>query len=170
MSTELQKRVFDKFSQADSSPTRRFGGTGLGLSIARRLLNLMGGEIQVTSEVGQGSRFPFTLPAESAPAPAVPDRPASSAPPPPPWPRNDLAANGLEARHRFEPGRYAAILMDRQMPEMDGFEATRRIRAREANASTRTPIVALTAGASAELDAALLDVLVTNPSAPSGPK
>ncbi len=215
MSTDLQKRVFDKFIQADSSTTRRFGGTGLGLSIARRLLDLMGGEIYVTSQPGKGSRFTFTLPAETAPAPATPDHPSAPAPRLPGLRvlivednvvnqkvavallhrlglETQLAANGLEALHLFEPGRFAAILMDCQMPEMDGFEATRRIRVREAISSTHTPIIALTAGASAEertqalaagmdaflakpvriteLEAALLDALVTNPSAPSGPK
>jgi CheY-like chemotaxis protein len=103
----------------------------------------------------------------------------------------DLAGNGLEALEVFTPGRYAAILMDCQMPEMDGFVATHHIRAREAG-STHTPIVALTAGASAEeraralaagmdaflpkpvrfaeLEATLLEVLATNPSVPSAPK
>jgi signal transduction histidine kinase/ActR/RegA family two-component response regulator len=214
MSPDLQKRIFEKFIQADSSTTRRFGGTGLGLSIARRLIDLMGGDIQLHSEVGQGTRFTFTVPAE--PAPARP--PEAIAPTPAPrfaglrvlvvednavnqkvavallhrlGFETDLAGNGLEALEVFTPGRYAAILMDCQMPEMDGFVATHHIRAREAG-STHTPIVALTAGASAEeraralaagmdaflpkpvrfaeLEATLLEVLATNPSVPSAPK
>lgn len=212
MTTEVQTRIFDKFIQADSSITRRFGGTGLGLSIARRLVELMGGKLQLSSQPGQGSRFTFTLPAESAPSPAMLENPIAPAP----LLRGlrvllvednvinqkvamallsrlgleiDLAANGREALHLFAPGRYAAILMDCQMPEMDGFEATRCIRSQEAN-SSHTPIIALTAGASAEdrtqalsagmdaflakpvrfaeLEAALLHALITNPSASSG--
>jgi signal transduction histidine kinase/CheY-like chemotaxis protein len=214
MSQDLQRRVFDKFIQADSSTTRRFGGTGLGLAIARGLVDLMGGEIQLTSEVGRGSRFSFTIPTEPAPAPALPEH----SPVPGPQlaglsvlvvednPVNqkvalallrrlgltvEVASHGKEALSLFKPGRYAAILMDCQMPEMDGFETTRRIRSRE-ELVPRTPIIALTAGASAdersqalaagmdaflakpvrfaELEATLLDVLITNPSAPSGPK
>lgn len=165
-------RLFDKFSQADASTTRRYGGTGLGLPITRALVELMGGEIAVASRLGEGSTFTVTLPLRrgAALAPAVP---ASAAPASrlelprlrilaaEDNPTNQLvlrallgaldvdltlAANGREALQAFERESFDVVLMDVQMPEMNGMDATRAIRKLEAERGLpRTPIVALTA-------------------------
>ncbi|MBC7952465.1 MAG: response regulator [Rhodospirillaceae bacterium] len=159
--------LFTSFSQADSSISRRFGGTGLGLAISKRLVELMGGEIGVDSEMGRGSRFWFTLPFDDANGPLV----TSAAPEPMPAGRSlavllaeDNAVNrivaervlskaghhvttvgdGAQAVDAMAQGRFDVVLMDVHMPEMDGFEATRRIRALPGPAS-RIPIIALTA-------------------------
>ena len=167
-------RVFERFTQADSSTTRRFGGSGLGLTISRRLVELMGGRIWVESEVGKGSLFAFSAPFEIAtaadrltPAPAG----LGDEPPLPPLrillaedsPDNctitmaylentpyrlEIAETGALACQMFAVGDYDLVLMDRQMPVMDGLTATRTIRAWElANNRAPTPIVALTASA-----------------------
>jgi signal transduction histidine kinase/CheY-like chemotaxis protein len=180
---ERQHLLFKRFSQADSSTTRRYGGTGLGLAISRRLVELMGGEIGMRSEPGGGSTFWFRLPIEVAapadlPEPgAVPPEPAVVRPRPSSLRRvllaedNDvnaklatrllerlgcsveLARNGREAVDMVERIPYQMVFMDCQMPEMDGFEATRAIRAWERATSLdtvagrRLPIVAVTANA-----------------------
>jgi PAS domain S-box-containing protein len=167
-------RVFERFTQADSSTTRRFGGSGLGLTISRRLVELMGGRIWVESEVGKGSEFAFAVPFEIS---ATVNRPAAvlvgtdpELPLPPlrillaedspdnciitiayledtPY-RVQIAETGAIACKMFEAGHYDLVLMDRQMPVMDGLTATRRIRAWEqANHRPPTPIIALTASA-----------------------
>ena len=189
--------IFEAFSQADSSTTRRYGGTGLGLSIARQLCHVMGGELGVNSELGKGSTFWFTVVLEKQHATAAPPTRiaytkatqsgllrteggsgASAA-------RQELrealcrkgrstirillvednranlrvtqalleaigcnvtaACNGLEAISACRDTKFDLILMDCQMPEMDGYEAARRIR--ELETVPITPIVALTAHA-----------------------
>jgi PAS domain S-box-containing protein len=174
ISAGQQDQVFERFAQADSSTTRRFGGTGLGLTICKRLVELMGGRIWVKSEVGQGSLFAFAAPFELW---AAANRPETAPPgdgPGPPLPmlrillaedsadnctiavayleetpyRVEIAVNGAIACELFEAGVYDLVLMDRQMPVMDGLTATRTIRAWEkANGRSPTPIIALTASA-----------------------
>ncbi|HEY2293653.1 MAG TPA: ATP-binding protein [Thermoanaerobaculia bacterium] len=172
-------RLFVAFSQLDGSPARQQGGTGLGLAISRRLVELMGGRIWVESVVGQGSTFYFTIPGEAATTPP-PRRPAivhsrldhSLGRRHPlsillaedhPVSRQvttgllahlgyqpDLASHGREVLEALERRQYDVILMDVQMPEMDGLEVTRRIRRDLAPGSAhgRQPkIIALTAHA-----------------------
>ncbi len=171
---EKLSAVFERFTQADSSTTRRYGGSGLGLTISKRLVELMGGCIRVESGVGKGSVFSFTVPleiwAQSTRRAAVPvgtDRePALPALhillvedspdnrtitvaylQDTPY-RIEIAENGAIAYARFAAGHYDLVLMDRQMPVMDGLAATRAIRAWEqANHRSPTPIIALTASA-----------------------
>jgi signal transduction histidine kinase/CheY-like chemotaxis protein len=166
ISPQVQARLFTAFEQGDSSTTRRYGGTGLGLSLSQQLVTRMGGEIRVESEVGRGSRFWFELALSTVDRPAVPRAPSRTG-----GDRDervlvvddnpinlkvaeglmrklgyqvDTAADGREAVGAVERTAYALVLMDCHMPEMDGFEATERIRALPAPAG-RTPIVALTA-------------------------
>ncbi|MBI5692444.1 MAG: response regulator [Verrucomicrobia bacterium] len=164
---EKQGKIFQLFSQADSSSNRSYGGAGLGLAICQRLVKLMDGEITFTSVRGQGSEFRFSLPLaplELAAAPACLAPEPSFARPPRVLVVDDLETNRflLEVflrRHGFEPElarggeeavqlagarHYDAILMDLQMPEVDGYLATARIRAAEPP-GRRTPIIALTA-------------------------
>lgn len=162
--------LFDKFSQGDASTTRRYGGTGLGLSISRDLVQLMGGTIAVESREGEGATFTVDLPlrpAERAPpvdapaaAPADPDR-ALRILAAEDNPTNQIvlraliaplgaelviAADGREAVEAFAAGSFDLVLMDMQMPEMNGLDATRAIRSMEREQGlARTPILALTA-------------------------
>ncbi len=169
---EKISRIFEPFTQADSSIARRFGGAGLGLAISQRLVALMGGVLQAVSEPGKGSLFSFTLPFSSPNEGSDSPHPLISEPLDESFaashPLNILVAdddpvnlrlttlilrkfgyepipaiNGAEALTLFRSHQPNCILMDMQMPEMDGLEATRQIRAMENG--RRTFISALTA-------------------------
>lgn len=136
ISPEVQGALFRPFSQGDFSITRQFGGTGLGLSISKRLVELMGGEVGVISEPGQGSTFWFELPFQRQSA----DEEIMAAP------HVTLAADGQQALQilKAQPKGFDVVLMDIQMPVMDGLTATRLIR-QELDLH-KLPVIALTAG------------------------
>ena len=165
MSAEQQARLFQTFSQADASITRRFGGTGLGLAICKQLTELMGGAITLRSAPDAGSAFTVALPLPAADAPQVAPRTpcegiaglrvlvaddnrinqlvartileAAGA-------VVEVADNGRHALERLAERVYDAVLMDVHMPDMDGLEALRRVRAGAAGAGD-IPVIALTA-------------------------
>ena len=168
ISPEDQALLFEPFYQVDSSATRRFSGSGLGLAICRRLVQLMGGDIRLQSAPGQGSCFWFELPGMASPCVAstnpaiegvsmldldvlvVEDSPVNqlvvSLMLQKLVCRVRLASNGLEALAQVGERRPDLILMDMRMPQMDGLEATRRLR----SMGCEVPIVALTANAMTE--------------------
>ncbi|MCB9884229.1 MAG: response regulator [Planctomycetes bacterium] len=164
VSEEQQARLFQPFTQADPSMARRFGGTGLGLSISRRLCELMGGELDLQSELGAGAKFTFTIG-----APACCPEPAAPEPAPLPHlgahvlvvddnPMNRMiacrmlerlgcttatAVSGAESLFAVTRERFDLVLMDVQMPGMDGVQATRSLR--EDDRFRDLPVLALTA-------------------------
>ncbi len=175
MSEETVSSLFNPFYQADESITRRFGGTGLGLSISHHLAKLMGGDIRVESKIGEGSRFEVTLnvrPDRQAPVQRVntpsgtsdlidirlllvEDNPVNQKVASVMLGKMgcqiSIASNGQEAIDLLRDKHFQLILMDCQMPVMDGFEATRRIRNGLAgSANARLPIIAMTANAMEE--------------------
>jgi CheY-like chemotaxis protein len=173
---DRQHAVFEAFTQADGSTTRRYGGTGLGLTISRTLVEMMGGRIWLESELGLGSRFHFTTrvtlgePEAAVAAASERDRAHGAVVASrhlrilltednlvnqrlaarllekqghTVW----VASNGREALDVLDRERFDVALLDVQMPEVDGFEATAQIRAREQTAGGHLPIVAMTAHA-----------------------
>ena len=182
-------QIFNSFEQADVGTTRRYGGTGLGLSISRKLAELMGGSLIVDSVEGEGATFTLSLPMTVVEtAAAAPVRPVETTGSlagrsilaaddhevnrrilqlllEPHGCRLTLVENGAEALEAASGQRFDAILMDMQMPVMDGLEATRRIRAGAVNGAT--PVIALTANAMdvhrAAWDAAGVHAFLTKP-------
>jgi signal transduction histidine kinase/CheY-like chemotaxis protein len=176
MSPEAKAKLFQPFTQADGSMSRRFGGTGLGLSISRSLVDMMKGEIGVESEEGKGSTFWFTceLKKVASMKPLATDDSTGSISLSPQHYRILVAednvvnqmvvmshlkkmgfdaqavANGKEVLHALAIGDFDLILMDCQMPEMDGYTATGEIREMEKSAGGHIPIIALTANAMKE--------------------
>jgi CheY-like chemotaxis protein len=171
--TEKRVSIFSPFTQADSSTTRMYGGTGLGLTISARLVAMMGGRIWLESEVGQGSRFHFTVRLKVS-GERVESRLIFPLVEPPAKPKglyillaednriNQLVAtrslakmghsvvvvgNGKEALSLLATQPFDLIFMDIQMPEMDGLTTTARIREGETVTHTHIPIIAMTAHA-----------------------
>ncbi|MFZ3006550.1 MAG: ATP-binding protein [Phenylobacterium sp.] len=172
-SEQQAQKLFARFEQADGSITRQFGGTGLGLAISRSLARMLGGDLTYWSEPGVGSEFTFRFRAERVAISAATPQALDDAEP---EARNGprvlvaednpnnrkivgmvlemieaqvvFAENGQQALDAFAPGRFDLVLMDLQMPVMDGLTATRAIRALERRASAPTvPIIALSANA-----------------------
>ena len=167
---DRRESIFEKFQRGDAAMRRRFGGSGLGLAVSKQLVELMGGAIGVDSRSGSGSRFWFRLPLEPAGPWEAPeaggDFEVIEGDPPRVLLVEDnrvnqkvalvmleklgcqvnVAGDGLEALDMLAGKDFDVVLMDCQMPDMDGFEATRRLRQREAGGD-RMPVVALTASA-----------------------
>lgn len=172
ISPDKHAKIFESFSQAETDTTRKFGGTGLGLTISKEIVALMGGELQVESEMGRGSAFHFSL--------TLPEANLETETQAPIWEQfmdtppslhllvaedNRLnqklveqilkgyghsvtfAENGLEAVDLVAKGNFAAVLMDVQMPMMDGLQAARHIRTQLPEPIRDIPIIALTAHA-----------------------
>lgn len=184
---EKQKLIFDQFTQADTSTSRNFGGTGLGLAICKRLLALQGVALRLKSEDGKGSVFYFTQTfhksdKEEENTEAVTDHMPTEESKPlagisillvednevnilvarnflERWGASiDVAVNGKEALDKLDAGKHKLILMDMHMPVMDGYEATRRLRAM----GVTIPIVALTASLPREVEDRVKNVGITD--------
>ena len=177
ISPEKHAEIFQNFSQAEGNTTRKFGGTGLGLAITKRLTELMGSEIQLESTVGEGSTFRFSLTLELAQQQEeTVSEPLDSDQEQQlqgykvlvaedneintfvlqkfleKWGLEaEFAVNGRQACDMVDQGGFDLVLMDLQMPEMDGYEATRQIRAKGTKEFSNLPIVALTASAMIEI-------------------
>ena len=172
ISKEQQSRLFSAFEQAEAGITRKFGGTGLGLAISKRIVEAMGGNILIESELGKGAKFIFTVrfelgEAETRTSVGTKDKSAASFKGYRVLLVDDVdinreiviallestgieiecASNGIGAINMFlyGPERYDLILMDIQMPIMDGLASTRYIRASKTDWSKRIPIIAMTA-------------------------
>ena len=177
LTPEAKAKLFQPFTQADGSTSRKFGGTGLGLSICRSLVSLMGGEIGVESEEGKGSTFWFTTELRKVAAKPITNLNDDTGAPIALSPQQyrilvaednvvnqmvvmshlkkmgfeaQAVANGKEVLHALAFGDFDLILMDCQMPEMDGYTATGEIRAMEKASGSHIPIIALTANAMRE--------------------
>jgi PAS domain S-box-containing protein len=171
---DQQPRLFSPFTQADASTARQYGGTGLGLAISRRLVEAMGGTIDLDSAPGRGTTFTVRVPLAVA-EPTVRPTPSGGLPAALPaglrvllaedHPVNQRVATAMLAKlgcsvvvvgdgraavEALSGGTFDVVVMDCQMPEMDGFQATEAIRALEAGGDRRTPIIAMTANASSE--------------------
>lgn len=160
-------KLFQSFTQLDSSTTKKFSGTGLGLAIVKSFAEMMGGDIKVESEFGHGSRFILTIPFNAPLSDAEETNIATDEPVQSECKVLlveddalnqmylkgflsskgmivDSAYNGLQALEKYDTAKYDIILMDGQMPQMDGFEATRIIREKETQSGIHTPIIAIT--------------------------
>ena len=193
ISKEKQKLIFERFTQADSSTSRGFGGTGLGLAICKKILELQGSMLRVVSSEGQGSTFYFSKKFEKTATPALTrDKESATKEDYKPltgidvllvednplnvlvvqkflqkWDASiDVAVNGIEALKKLDPAKHKLVLMDLHMPEMDGYEATRKIR----EAGIAIPIIALTATLPKEIEAEVkkagMNDIVTKPFLP----
>lgn len=168
---EKLEDILDSFSQADNSATREYGGTGLGLTISSKIIKMLGGELQVDTQIGKGSRFYFSLPIELGKI----NKDTSSVSSPKPLHGKvlivediitnqmfisllldeckleyDVVNNGIEAVEKFKANRYDLILMDENMPKLSGIGASKQIMQIEKEMKLpHTPIIAVTANAMA---------------------